>query len=232
MIKLDPRLAACAELVSGDVVIDVGTDHGYLPCFLVESKRCSRAYACDIAEGPLSSARACISREGLEDSITAVLSDGLLSLSDGAAASASDIVIAGMGGELIAEIISKGAKAGKLQKSARLILEPNTKAAFLRRFLCENGYSIRSEKAVRDGRFIYAVICAEFSGETRTLDELSAVVGGLDVSEPTAREYLEKEAERLCAAADGMSASASDASKEQAARLFELAEGIRRILNT
>lgn len=226
MLKLNPRLRACADYVSGGVVIDVGTDHGYLPCYLVGEGICSRAYACDIAEGPLNSARSHILDSKLETKITAVLSDGLLSLGDGAAMGASDIVIAGMGGELIADILSRGIEAKKLNRSARLILQPNTKAPVLRRFLSEHGYAILSETAVRDGRFIYAVICAEFSGETVTLDELSATVGKLDPRDPVAREHLEKEAKKLRTAARGMSESAAEASKKHAEELIALADGI------
>ena len=223
---------ACAELVKGDVVVDVGTDHGYLPCFLVSEGKCVRAYACDIADGPLNSARAHILESKLESKIFAVLSDGLSELDDGAAASASDIVIAGMGGELIADILARGMAAGKLNRSARLILQPNTKVPALRRFLSENGYATLSETAVRDGRFIYTVICAEFSGFKATLDELSAAVGKLDPNDATAREYLEKEAEKLRSAARGMSGASAEASKKQAEELVALADGIQKYIET
>lgn len=232
MIKLNPRLTACAGLVRGDVVVDVGTDHGYLPCFLVSEGICSHAYACDIAEGPLSSANSHILQSGLEGKIDAVLSDGLLQLGDEAAASATDIVIAGMGGELIAEIIGRGMSAGKLSKTARLILQPNTKAAVLRRFLRENGYETLSETAVRDGRFIYTVICAEFSGVSGTLDELSATVGKLDPKDPTAREYLEREESKLRSAAKGMAESSAETAQKQAEELISLADGIKEHIET
>lgn len=231
MIKLSPRLATCAAYIQGGgIVIDVGTDHGYLPCHLVSEGKCVRAYACDIAEGPLNSAREHILQSGLEDKITAVLSDGLLGLDDEAAASATDIVIAGMGGELIADILSKGIEAKKLicslNSSARLILQPNSKAAFLRQFLAENAYEIISETAVRDGRFIYVVICAEFTGKADWPSLLEATVGKLDPRDPTAREYLEKEADKLRTAARGMAASAAEMSKKHADELICLAEGI------
>ena len=222
----------CAGLVKGDVVIDVGTDHGYLPCFLVSEGKCARAYACDIAEGPLNSARSHILESGLESKITAVLSDGLEKLDDRAAESASDIVIAGMGGELIADILARGEMSDKLNKSARLILQPNTKVPELRRFLSEHGYSTLSETAVRDGRFIYTVICAVFSGVNAALDGLSAAVGKLDPNDPTAREYLEKEAEKLRSAARGMSESSAEASKKQADAFNSLAESILNYIET
>ena len=232
MTPLSPRLNVAASLVSGDVLIDVGTDHGFLPCYLVGGGACKKAYACDIAEGPLSSAKAAIARERLDGKVVPVLSDGLLGLDKSAAEEATDIVIAGMGGELIAEIIAKGADAGKLNRSARLILQPNTKVPFLRVFLAENGYRILSETAVRDGRFIYTVICAEFSGDVTAPDKLSAAVGRLDPRDETAREYLEKETEKLRTAAKGMAASSADAPQKQAEKLISLADGIQSYIET
>ena len=75
---MDDRLTACAELCCGKVLCDVGTDHGYLPCYMIEKGLCTKAYACDIAPGPLSSAIEHNSRRGLEDKITPILSDGLV----------------------------------------------------------------------------------------------------------------------------------------------------------
>ena len=101
---MDSRLLTCAGLCTGDVLCDVGTDHGYLPCYMIENGLCSKAYACDIAQGPLDSAIAHINERCLSDRITTVLSDGLDSVEKG---DITDVVIAGMGGELIADIISR-----------------------------------------------------------------------------------------------------------------------------
>ena len=73
----DNRLLLCASLVEGRKVCDIGTDHGYLPCYLVSNGKCDSALACDIGEKPLSQAREHIKAQGLEDRIKTVLSDGL-----------------------------------------------------------------------------------------------------------------------------------------------------------
>lgn len=74
---MDKRLVTCAKLCTGDFVCDVGTDHGYLPCFMIKENMCKKALACDVAPMPLKSAEEHINREGLSDRIGTVLSDGL-----------------------------------------------------------------------------------------------------------------------------------------------------------
>lgn len=226
MIRLNPRLECCAAKVLGDVVIDVGTDHGYLPCFLIESGACRAAFACDIAAGPLLAAKEHIAALGLGDKVTAVLSDGLKSLPP-SAESATDIVIAGMGGELIAKILAEG---GDFAKHCRLILQPNTRVSTLRRWLFENGLEIQAESAVRDGRFIYTVICAVFTGDCRTPGELECITGKLSPDVPIDKEYLEAEIVRLESAAEGKKSSDDPQNKAEGERIMTLAAAIREFI--
>ncbi|MBR6874655.1 MAG: SAM-dependent methyltransferase, partial [Ruminococcus sp.] len=100
----DNRLLACARLVRGSRAADVGTDHGYLPMYLVQNGICESALACDINEKPLASARENIEKAGLSDKIGVYLSDGLGSVP---CEGITDVIVAGMGGELIADIISR-----------------------------------------------------------------------------------------------------------------------------
>ena len=219
--NLDPRLMRCAGLVSnGGVALDIGTDHAYLACFLIESGRCRHVYAADIADGPLNAARQTVHSLGLEDRVTVVKSDGLKDLPDEALSAATDVVIAGMGGELIAEILSH---SEKLPKDVNLILQPNTRAQVLRRFLYAAGYEILHESAVRDGRFIYTVINAKYCGEEKALSVLESAVGKLDPNNKDSREYLENEISRLRAAAEGMAASMREDNKPDAELLRDIA---------
>ena len=121
---LDKRLRLCADMVLGRRVCDVGTDHAYLAAALLTEGRCDTAIAADINEKPLAAARATLERAGVSDRCTLILSDGLKSVPlDGV----TDIVIAGMGGELIAKILSEsGGLDGK-----NLILQPMTRSEFL-----------------------------------------------------------------------------------------------------
>ena len=103
MITLDSRLSLCASFVRQDSKLaDIGTDHAYLPVWLCQNGVCKSAVAADINPEPLSRGQLTIAQAGLEDKVKTRLSDGLKSIS---ADEADDIVIAGMGGELIAKII-------------------------------------------------------------------------------------------------------------------------------
>ena len=100
-IKLDDRLKSVASLVrNGKRVADIGTDHGYLVAYLVENNICPCGIAADLRKGPLENARQTVIQQGLSDKIELILSDGLENISPD---SCDDIVIAGMGGNLIAK---------------------------------------------------------------------------------------------------------------------------------
>ncbi len=200
MINLDNRLKQCAEFVSGKgCAVDVGTDHAYLAVHLISSGICKKVIACDLREGPLQSAKEHILGEGLQDKIKTALSDGLDNIPpDGV----SDIIIAGMGGELIAKIISRAEWIRK--NKINLILQPMTKANDLRKFLFENGFNIKCEKAVRSESFIYSVINAEYSETSNTYEDYEIYTGGLDFGNELDREYLQIQANRLIIAGQGM----------------------------
>ena len=105
MIKLDSRLKAVASLVrEGARTADIGTDHAYLLTYLIEKGICPQGIAADLRRGPLENARQTVIEAGLSDKIELILSDGLENIKEN---SCDDIVLAGMGGNLIAEILSK-----------------------------------------------------------------------------------------------------------------------------
>ena len=169
--SLDKRLLSVASFVrEGAFVCDIGTDHAYLPVYLVLIGRATRALASDINKGPVERAKNSVSKYGVSDKIDVILSAGL----DGAADyPVTDIIIAGMGGELIASIL-EDAKWTQNEKY-RLILQPMTHPEILREYLVDNGFEIKDEDIVseKDGK-IYQIICAEF-GEPQndyTADEL------------------------------------------------------------
>lgn len=227
-LKLGERLALCAgEVSEGGFVLDVGTDHAYLPCFLVGNGICCCAAASDIAEGPLCAAKRTVEQCGLAEKIALYKSDGLLDLPEEVIARATDVVIAGMGGELIARILS----GRKLPEGANLILQPNTRVPFLRRFLCGAGYELRSEKAAREGKFIYTVINARYTGVCRELSETESIVGALDPRDENSRAYLEKEAFTLRAAASGMAKAASEEERREAERMLAASQDIEKYIS-
>jgi tRNA (adenine22-N1)-methyltransferase len=154
MIKLDKRLAACAALVRRrSTVADIGTDHALLPIFLWQSGW-TDIIASDVNEGPLNSARENITKHGA--GIRLVLSDGFEQLPP-----RDDVIIAGMGGELIAEIL-----AGCKHKNAdtRFILQPMTRQEVLRRELDSMGFEIIEEIIVQCTRKTYTIIHTKYIG--------------------------------------------------------------------
>lgn len=223
---INRRLLTCAELVTGTgTAVDVGTDHAYLPIYLIESGKCKSVIACDIADGPLSGAEKRVDNAGLHDKIRLIKSDGLDSVPDDGV---SDVIAAGMGGELIADIIDR---AAWLKRGVNLVLQPNSKAGLLHRYLYENGFKIKCEKAVRDRRFIYVVMSAEYTGSPCNADDVRCNVGGLDLSCGTSRQYIASLADKLLSAAAGMEASSDADLKSEAIRLRRTAARLSELID-
>ena len=151
-INLDPRLSTIAEMLGTcTCCADIGSDHGRLGAFLLQNHRCSHICLTDISAPSLEKARRLISLLGLQDQASFYVGDGAQILEKRVDAA----VIAGMGGETIAEII-EGSR-GRLD-GARLILQPNVAAPDLRRRLNVRGWMITNETLVRDGRRIYLIL--------------------------------------------------------------------------
>lgn len=170
--KLSGRLGAAAAFVrEGAVVADVGTDHAYLPITLCLSGRATRAVASDVNEGPIARARENIRAWGLEDRIETRLADGLCGLAD---ARPTDILILGMGGELIARILSDApfVRDGAI----RLVLQPMTHPEVVRAYLAQNGFTIVEERLIKEEK-IYQILCAEYTGVCEEYTPLERLVG-------------------------------------------------------
>lgn len=155
LITLSPRLATAAGYVlPGAPLADIGTDHAYLPAYLIQLGAIPRAIAADILPGPLEAARATVEAANLTDRIELRLGNGLRVLKPGEVTSAS---ICGMGGPLIAEILA----AGPLEGIERLVLQPMGGEESLRRWLAANGWQLADEALVEDAGRIYVVLVAE-----------------------------------------------------------------------
>ena len=199
--RLGSRLSACAQYVrEGARVADVGTDHAHLAVWLIRSGRASEVIATDINEGPLSLAQRNIEQSGTSDRIKTVLCDGLTGIGQGGA---DDVVIAGMGGDVIIHILEE---AQWLQNEKyRLILQPMRKAERLRAYLCRTGFEIEDETAVRDAGRLYTVICASFKGRS-TEPTLMMEYGGalLEKHDELSREYISRAARAMRTKAEGL----------------------------
>ncbi|MBE6824649.1 MAG: SAM-dependent methyltransferase [Ruminococcaceae bacterium] len=187
LFELDNRLALCASFVrQGATLADIGTDHAYLPIWLVSNGVVTKALACDINEGPLNAGKADVERYSLSDKITLRLSDGLKKVKEN---EAEDIVIAGMGGELIAKILRECTWAKNSSK--RFILQPMTKCEVLIRWLYENGFEILEQKACESDKKHYTVLHVQYTGDTCYVDNSFFYIGKLDPKDKASKLYLE-----------------------------------------
>lgn len=149
-MRLSKRLQSVADLVQGTgCVADVGTDHGWIPIYLVREGRCQKAIALDVKQGPLMRAKEHIGQYGLEQLIETRLSDGVSALQIGEAQS---VVLAGMGGNLVIHILEQGASL--VASVEECILQPQSEIAKVRFFLRKNGWRMTHESMIlEDGKY-------------------------------------------------------------------------------
>ncbi len=180
------RLKAIKELVpAGTVVADIGTDHAYIPISLIGEGIVQRAIACDVSEGSLQKALKNVETYQMSDKIICRRGDGL----DVVCASEVDcIIIAGMGGLLISQIIDKA--HNRLQDEL-LILQPMTAVVELREYLCSHGFQIRDEELVLEEGSFYHIIVAQKGKQEEAYD---CVVGSrlVEKGHPLLHDYLTK----------------------------------------
>lgn len=189
-MELSKRLGAVASLVGeGHILADIGTDHGYIPIYLVENHICPKAFAMDVGKGPLARAEEHITGLGLGNYIETRLSDGLAALVPG---EADSMIAAGMGGGLIIKILEDGRTV--LSEMKEVILQPQSEIAKVRKYLFENGYrSIAEDMVKEDGKF-YPMMKME-KGEEEPYAEAEYCYGRrlLAMRHPVLKEFLEKE---------------------------------------
>lgn len=175
-INISPRLLSAADFVRQDAILaDIGTDHAYLPLFLLRAGRIVRAFCSDINEGPLDSARAHVGAAGYLDRVEFTLADGADAL---AGKGITDYTICGMGGELIADIIDR---ADEMRDPAvRLILQPMTRRGVLVSYLYRNGFEVLEEAYSKDAGKHYVTLLVAYSGICRDVSELEAEFGRAD----------------------------------------------------
>lgn len=215
--SLSRRLFLCASFVrTGSIAADIGSDHALLPVYLVLSGICPSAIASDINEGPIAAARRNVALYDAGERISTIVAPGLSGI---APDEVDDIIIAGMGGELIASIL----KDAPWVKSSRynLVLQPMTRAEKLRQWLFANGFAILTESAECEVRRVYTVINAVYTGEISEHSCAECMAGGLlGKTDDASVKYLTREARILNKRAAGLRCCGQD---EQALVLEEAA---------
>ncbi len=155
---ISKRLELVASFVpKGSILLDVGSDHAYLPIELVERGQIESAIAGEVVEGPYQSAVKNVEAHGLKEKIQVRLANGLAAFEE--ADKVSVITIAGMGGRLIARILEEG--LDKLANVERLILQPNNREDDLRIWLQDNGFQIVAESILEEAGKFYEILVVE-----------------------------------------------------------------------
>ena len=220
-MELTPRLQAIAEQVpQGAHFADVGTDHGYLPVWLLCSGRIDRAIAADLREGPLDRARETAQRYGVAEKISFRLCNGLSAIRP---EEADTIAIAGMGGETIISILEA---APWTKEETLLLLQPMTGCAELRLWLQEHGYQITRENIASEGKRLYSILSVK-GGEMSPLSP-AELWAGRQNSGPQRLEYLDQVRNRVEKTLRGQQAAhAPDHSK--VAGLIRVISGLNKM---
>ena len=223
--KLNKRLLKCADMITpGAKVADIGTDHAYLPIYLVLKEKIISAIASDLREGPLKNAKCNIEKYNLEKIIKTRLSDGLKNISE---TEADEIVIAGMGGNLISQILTEC--NWKNKKFKKFILQPMKYENNLRTYLASEGYKVEEEYAVESENKIYVVMKASYTGIPYILSDVEKYIGLLKNSTDfTAKLYINKQINNLINHKKGAKA---ENLKSEELYYSEIIKNLKNILN-
>lgn len=199
MIPLSERLALLMSFIPQNAAVcDVGTDHGYLPAALISSGRVRSVIATDIREKPLANAAKNLERMGVSgvelrrcDGLAAVCRD-----------EADTVVIAGMGGEVIAGILERAPWVK--DNAVTLILQAMTSCEALRDFLADEGFGIETEQTLSENGKVYSVIVARFDGIKRNIALEYRYVGGIKCNTKADRDYIIKQYRRVRSCAESL----------------------------
>lgn len=196
-MELSKRLKRIAEHVDKcESVADIGTDHGYIPIYLVKEGICKKAIASDINKGPIEKAKVNVAFEGVSNKVKCLLGPGLNSLKVG---EVNGVILAGMGGNLTRDILL--ADMDKVKKYDFIILQPAQNPEVLREFLYKNDYEIIDEDLIKDeGRF-YELFKVKYNENSEKLvfeDELEYEVSPLlrEKNHPLFKEFIEEKINR------------------------------------
>ena len=214
------RMEALADLCQGARrVIDVGCDHAQLCALLVTEYGVEHAFASDIRPGPLENARRTIAELGLESRITPVLSDGLDAFGPG---DGDTVIIAGMGGEEMTLILSRAPWAG--DNGGQVILQPMTNIPKLRQWLAENGYHVKKERVIQEGRKVYTAMNIQKGADESGAREYAYLFGTALLQDPLWPLYKEKLLTKYGASARGQEQAGLSDTPEQ--RIFWLLQNL------
>lgn len=224
---LNPRLSVVAEFVrQGAKFADIGTDHAYLPLSLLADGKISEAVCSDVNRGPLESARRNAAERGFSHKCEFVLTDGAAAL---AGKGITDYAICGMGGELIADIISRAPHLK--DENLSLVLQPMSRQCVLRKYLASEGFSTVSEGYSLDAGRYYVCMLVRYTGEKRIIDDTEAEIGAENiniVNKDMQICYLEAKKSSLVRSAEGKKTGGYNTDSDDAV-IAAIDEKIRKV---
>lgn len=224
-------LKVAKQAETGLIGADIGTDHAYLPVFLVENKIIPRAYASDLREGPLERAKCHIEEAGLTDRIETILVPGLEGLRPGMA---EQCFICGMGGLTMIDILTDSPDTARAMR--RLVLQPQNNSEKLRQWLAENRYIIEQENIAREDRRYYEILTVRPLKEdeaSMTLSETECFLGKKDcrVCDQDRLDYLNDLRARLMRILEGMNDTSHARSLEKKGLIEEKLRAVEEELD-
>lgn len=210
-MRLNGRLKMIADQIPHCCLLsDIGTDHAFIPIYAVKNGLCEKALAADLRPGPLKMALKNIKKHGLSDKIETRMGDGLEPILSN---ECDVIVIAGMGGTLIRDILSQSIEKAKMARL--MLLQANTAVDTLRRWLYENGFDIEREHLALDAGKYYVLIESKWTGHSEVKDEFTYFFGEktFEDNEIHLQRYMKKKLREVEAIIEGR--SRSDPSKDR-----------------
>ncbi|MCI1944091.1 MAG: class I SAM-dependent methyltransferase [Clostridium luticellarii] len=192
-MEISLRLKAVAQMVdSCHCAADIGTDHGYIPIYLIKNHICNRAIASDINVGPIKRAILNVKFENLDDKIDCRIGEGLSTINPG---EAEEVVIAGMGGNLIVNIIESHMEV--FEESNSFILQPMQNSEVLREYIYKKGFKIIDEELCIDENRFYEIMKIGYDTVVKKVDSIFYEVGRtlVEKKHKYLSEFVEKKIE-------------------------------------
>ena len=228
MIKLSQRLQAIADLVpAGAKVADIGTDHGFLPCYLAQSGKAELVIACDVNAQPLALAQKNITDYNVGDKVSTRLGNGLAVLNPG---EVDTVTIAGMGGALMIDILD--ASPMVVDRLKRIVLQPNVGAEAVRIWAEKNRWQIVAEDLIRENDIFSVIIMLEQGRSDRFMSAVELYLGPKLLAEhhPMLGLYISEEWEKTQHILEQLAKSDSEESCKKEKQLRQKWEDINGVI--
>ena len=228
MIKLSQRLQAIADLVpAGAKVADIGTDHGFLPCYLAQSSKAELVIACDVNAQPLALAQKNITGYNVGDKVSTRLGNGLAVLKPG---EVDTVTIAGMGGALMIDILD--ASPMVVDRLKRIVLQPNVGAEAVRIWAEKNRWQIVAEDLIRENDIFSVIIVLEQGRSDRFMSAVELYLGPKLLAEhhPMLGLYISEEWEKTQHILEQLAKSDSEESRKKEKQLRQKWEDINGVI--